>query len=208
MPNPFSEVTTMTETRVALITGASSGIGLALTKHLLSQGWSVVMADLQPPSQHEEAANDDEINLPLSLPLLSTKMDRKVLYFHTDVASFESQASTFQQAFNWHQRLDLAVLNAGITDRDDIFNSSSSSTTPPPRPDMSTFSVCLHAVYYGIKLFAHHAARNPTPGGRVIATASAAGLYPNPGIPQYTAAKHGVVGLVRALAPQAAKHNM
>lgn len=63
--------------------------------------------------------------------------------------------------------------------------------------------------YYGCKLAAHYmsldstAAGKPKPGGKIVMTASAAGIYPAPFVPQYGMAKTGLVGLVRALAPNA-----
>ena len=175
--------------KVALITGGASGIGLALTKHLLAKDWDVVIADVQKPPQ------DAGLNA------------EHTLFIRTDVSSFEDQAKTFQQAFEWRGHLDFAALNAGIDDRDDIFASIDVSK-PPQKPDMSTIDIDLHGVYYGIKLFAHYASRNPTPGGKIVVTSSVAGFYPNPGLPQYVAAKHGVIGLVRSLAPVAAPHNI
>jgi 15-hydroxyprostaglandin dehydrogenase (NAD) len=175
--------------KVALITGGSSGIGLALATHLLKKDWSVVLADLAPPPQDGD------------LPA------ERTLYIRTDVSSFDEQVELFSKAFKWHGRLDFAALNAGIEDQDDIF-ATIDTTRTPTKPNMSTFDVDLAAVYYGIKLFAHYAAQNPVPGGKVVATASLAGLYPSPGLPQYAAAKHGVVGLVRSLAPAAAPHNI
>jgi NAD(P)-dependent dehydrogenase (short-subunit alcohol dehydrogenase family) len=116
-----------------------------------------------------------------------------------NVASWEDQVRLFETAFKWQNRLDLAVLNAGIDDRDDIFHTIDADN-PPKKPNMTPFAINLTGVYYGIKLFAHYASKSAKPGGKIIVTASMAGFYANPGIPQYVATKHGVIGLVRSLA--------
>ncbi|KAJ7301855.1 hypothetical protein DFH08DRAFT_666605, partial [Mycena albidolilacea] len=101
-------------------------------------------------------------------------------------------------------RLDVAALNAGIDDRDCIFHAlRPSPALPPTKPNLHTFSVDLLGVYSGIKLFAHYALL-PLPtksssGSAIIVTASAAGLYALPTVPQYTVTKHMLVGLVRTL---------
>ena len=137
------------------------------------------------------------------------------LYVKCDVTSWDDQAAMFKQAYEWQGRLDFAALNAGIDDRDDIFNSVSSDTTKPPnKPNMKTIEVCLYGAYYGCKLAAHYmtldstAAGKSKTGGKIVATASAAGIYPGPLIPQYTAAKHGIVGLIRSVASRAALINI
>lgn len=174
---------------VALITGACSGIGLALTQHLLDKGWHIAMLDLQVPPP--------EVVLP----------DHSTLYLKTDVSLWSQQADAFAQAFAWRKRIDLAVLNAAIDDRDDIFNSINISQQPR-KPKSLTFEVNLIGVYYGIKLFAHYASRNPKPGGQIIMTSSGAGLYGSPPMPQYAATKAGVIALGRSLAPSAVQHNI
>lgn len=143
------------------------------------------MADINPP--------------PDTLP--------NTLFIQTDISSWSSQATLFQRAFEWHSRLDFCALNAGIDDRDDIFATiSSDSTKPPKQPNMKTIEVNLTGTYYGIKLAAHYMSLNqPKPGGKIVVTASAAGIYPLPVVPQYAASKHGLVGLVRSLAPVASK---
>ncbi|KAK5013348.1 hypothetical protein LTR60_003914 [Cryomyces antarcticus] len=162
-------------------TGASSGIGLALPKHLLSRQWAVVTADINPPP---------------------ADLGPSTLFVPCDVSSWEQQAALFARAFAWHDRLDFAALNAGIDDRDDIF-ASIDTTTSPREPNMQTFQTNFIAPYYGIKLCAHYMSRNAVPGGKIVVTASAAGLYALPAIPQYSATKHGLVGLTRSLAPLA-----
>ncbi|EME48933.1 hypothetical protein DOTSEDRAFT_95283, partial [Dothistroma septosporum NZE10] len=167
----------------AVITGASSGIGLALTEYLLARNWHVVMADLQAPPN-----------------LLNN-----TLFIATDISCWSSNASLFHQAYQWHSRLDFIALNAGIDDRDDIFNSI--SPTAPKEPSMKTFQTNLLGTYYGMKLAAHYlalaspASGKVRAGGKIVVTASAAGIYPLPNVPQYTATKHALIGLVRAMAP-------
>lgn len=79
---------------------------------------------------------------------------------------------------------------------------------------MQTIDVDLLGPYFGCKLAAHYlsldstAAGKPKPGGKIVITASAAGIYPAPFVPQYAMAKAGLVGLVRAFAPNAREVNI
>lgn len=105
---------------VAIVTGGSSGIGEALVHHLLSVGWKVVVADLQPP----KAPNPS------------------VLFARTDISSWDEQAEMFKKAYGWGQRLDFCALNAGVDDSDSIFNTLSRDITKPPsKPDTRCFDI-------------------------------------------------------------------
>jgi 15-hydroxyprostaglandin dehydrogenase (NAD) len=170
----------------AIVTGACSGIGLALTKHLLALGWHVFMADVNPPPE---------------------KLDNTT-FIRTDISSWTEQAALFKQAYDANGRLDFCGLNAGISDRDDIFNNISSDPSKPPQePDLKTIDVNFTGQYYGIKLAAHYmnldssAAGKKRVGGKIAVTSSGNGLFPISAVPIYCATKHALVGLVRSLGP-------
>ncbi|KAF5016145.1 hypothetical protein F66182_12272, partial [Fusarium sp. NRRL 66182] len=170
---------------VAIVTGGSSGIGLALVQHLVSLGWRVVISDIIPPTVSIE----------------------RTVFFPADIASWDQQAKLFEAAYAWGRRLDFCALNAGIDDRDDIFDSLSLDINKPPRqPNMKTIDVNLTGTYYGIKLAAHYMtipsenSGKAKPGGKIVLTSSGGGIFPIPALPQYSATKHALIGLVRALA--------
>ncbi len=64
----------------AIITGAASGVGLTLTRHLLSKGWVVVMVDVDPAGE-----------------ALAKEFGSTVLWSKTDVGSWESQLEMFEK---------------------------------------------------------------------------------------------------------------
>ncbi|OAP64279.1 hypothetical protein AYL99_00251 [Fonsecaea erecta] len=160
----------------AIITGGSSGIGDALVRYLCSLKWRVVIADINPPKES----------------LLDT------LFIRTDIASWDDQAEAFRQAYAWSGRLDFVALNAGVDGGEEIFSTLSYEADKlPSQPNARP--------YYGIKLATHYmtissiGAGKPSPGGKIVITASGGGIFPIPILPQYTASKHALVGMVRAL---------
>ncbi len=110
---------TMTTT-TAIVTGGSSGIGEALVQHLVSIKWRVVIADINAPK--------------VSIP--------ETIFIQTNIASWQEQADMFKQAYAWTKRLDFVALNAGVDDRDDIFNTLSNDVNKPPsQPNTRPFDV-------------------------------------------------------------------
>jgi len=169
---------------VAVITGAASGMGLALSRHLLDKGWRVVMADINLEKGQE----------------LERELGRNASFRQVDVCDWDQQAALFKHAFQWGgDRIDFLAANAGIDDKQSLY--AASDDLEPQKPNLKTLEVDLIAVYYGIWLFAHYARKNKLPGGKIVITGSAAGIYPMESNPQYTAAKHGLVGLTRAAGP-------
>src|SRR5271163_4480911 len=93
---------------VAIITGGASGIGLALTKHLLTKGYRVVMADVNTKAGTQ----------------LSAELGPDTLFHRTDVSSYAEQVELFKNAISWGgNRLDFFAANAGVDDRQNLFQS-------------------------------------------------------------------------------------
>lgn len=214
--------------KTAIVTGGCSGIGLALVRRLLHdfesnepQKWRVVIADVN-------AGAYDAIKS--TLPH-TTRKESRYLFVRTDVASWSGLVNLFKTAFEWpgegQGRIDFVACNAGIDDNalksglldDDDDDENGDEEAVPVQPDLKVLQVDLHSNFYATKLLVHYtrktrkrmtALQNGSPPEkwtpRLVVTASMAAQYPFFLIPQYTAAKHGCLGLVRALAPALLKY--
>lgn len=160
-------------------------MGEALTRELVNRGWFVAMADLKP--------NDD----------LLKDLGSSTSYHYTDVASYSSQASTFDAVYRTHGRIDALLANAGITDQSSLYIFRyRSSDTIPPAPNLSCTDVDWKGVVYGTQLAIHFMRKNePKPGGVIVATASIAGIHPHSTYAEYNGAKAAVINFVRGVAP-------
>jgi NAD(P)-dependent dehydrogenase (short-subunit alcohol dehydrogenase family) len=92
--------------------------------------------------------------------------------------------------------------------RDQLFTDELDSDGKLAQPDHRTLTVDLNAAVDTTKLAIHYLKKNGKQGGNIILTASIAGYLGFTGAPLYTAAKHGVVGLVRCLKAEVAKVNI
>jgi NAD(P)-dependent dehydrogenase (short-subunit alcohol dehydrogenase family) len=165
--------------KVALITGAARGIGEATARMLANSGACVVLGDLLP--EVEQVAKDISAAGGKACALLGSVGDPEYCKSLAALATEE------------YGRLDIAFNNAGIGGK------------PGPIEDLAVedwdnvIAINLNAVFYGIKYQIPEMLKNG--GGHIINTSSVLGLKP---IPQssieYTAAKHGVIGLTRQVA--------
>ena len=151
---------------VAVVTGAASGIGLAMTKHLLSKSYRVVMADV---NAHEGMR-------------ISSELGPNTMFHQADVSSYAQQAAVISGAFAWGgNRLDFFAANAGIDDRQSLYQDNESTKLGaggvPEQLNLKTLDVDLNAVIQGIWLFKYYARKNVgKKGGKIVVTSSAAGL--------------------------------
>lgn len=125
-------------------------------------------------------------------------------FFHADVSSYASQASAFLAVFKKWQRIDALLANAGIVDRSSIYilgHKNNEVDDIPPAPDTSCTDIDYKGFVYGVQLAIHFMRHNPgQKGGKVVGTASVAGIQPHPSYPEYNGAKAGVINFVRGVA--------
>jgi len=163
------------EDKVAIVTGAGSGMGRASALLFAEEGAKVICADV---SGHEEAAAEE--------------IGKNAIAVHTDVSKAEDVKAMIAAAVDTFGRLDVVFNNAGFnaphhpldeTD-DDLFD--------------RLVAVNLRGVFLGIK-YAVPALR-ASGGGSIINTASAMGLVGRKGIAAYGGTKGGVVALTMGAA--------
>ncbi len=187
------------ERPVALVTGAARGIGAASARRLASEGWAVVLVDIcedVPPLRYSLATKAD-------LDASVAACGEHAIGVVADVRDQGSLDAAVAAAVERFGGLDAAVAAAGVI----------GGGTPAWSIDEEAFrlniDVNLTGVWRTAKAAIPAMLRRPKPRhGRFVAIASAAGMRGNPTIADYTAAKHGVVGLVRSLALELGYHGI
>lgn len=169
--------------KVAIITGAAGGIGAAMAKRFVSEGASVVLADLS-----EEA-----------LATVARELDgQRVAICPVDVSSSEDVKRCVQVARDKFGGLDIMMANAGIEGR------VGPITEYPDEEFERVLRTNVQGAFYSIKYSAPAIAERG--GGAIVLTSSIAGLVAAQGLSAYVASKHAVMGLVKGaaleLAPQ------
>lgn len=167
--------------KIAMVTGASSGIGKACALALLADGWEVVLVGRRADALQETAQ-------------VAGAASSRAHVAAADVSDPAAVAKLFEDVRARHGRLDLLFNNAGIS-------------TPSKMPDETALedwqravNINLNGAYYCLSQ-AFGLMRHQTPqGGRIINNGSISAHAPRPGSIPYTATKHAVSGLTRAAA--------
>lgn len=161
--------------RVAVVTGAASGIGRAIAEALVQQGATVVAADMDP--RIEVAAAE--------IGAVARTLD---------VRDADAVQLLAEEVVATHGRVDILVNNAGVGPLAPV----SDLTIADYRWVMD---INYFGVVHGVKAFLPFLASNPE-GGHIVNTASLAGLVAGPGMTAYSASKFAVVAFTEALAAE------
>ncbi|OBF99070.1 mycofactocin-coupled SDR family oxidoreductase [Mycolicibacter sinensis] len=193
--------------KVALVTGAARGQGRAHAVRFAEEGADIIAVDL--------CRQLDSVAYPMSTPEdldetanLVEKTGRRIIAEQADVRDLEQLTAVVNNAVAELGRIDYVLANAGIGP---VFGDQSSQLAA----FVDAIDVMLNGVYFTVEaalpsLLAHG------DGGAVVITSSAAGLKSvgrgfatkSHGGAGYTAAKHGVVGLMRYYATTLAEHGI
>lgn len=174
--------------RVAIVTGAGTGIGKAAVLALLADGWRVVLAGRRSE--------------PLQAVVQASGAAGRTLAMPTDVSQPESVRALFDATVQAWGRVDLLFNNAGI------------NAPGVPLEDLSVqqwqdvVNINLSGMFYCIQnAFRVMKAQSPR-GGRIINNGSISSHAPRPNSIAYTATKHGVMGLTKAASLDGRKYDI
>jgi NAD(P)-dependent dehydrogenase (short-subunit alcohol dehydrogenase family) len=173
---------------VALVTGGGSGIGRAVARRLAGAGYVVVLS-----GRRRE---------PLEAALSELPPESGSFVVRADVAEPAGVEGLFDSVAERAGRLDLLVNNAGT------FGPSAPIDEYPDDGWTTTLGVNLTGAFLCARAAFRQMRRQRPSGGRIINNGSISAHVPRPNAVAYTASKHGMTGLTKALALEGRAHNI
>lgn len=179
----------MGETRkVALITGASRGIGKEIALNLAENGYNVSINYRTKAAEVDELKDDIE-----------KKYNVKCITVQGDVGNFEDSEKFVQETVDKLGTIDVLVNNAGITKDGLLMRMSEEDFTSVIDINLvGTFNVTRNVIPLMVK----------QKSGRIINISSVVGISGNAGQTNYSASKAGVIGFTKSLAKEVASRNI
>lgn len=172
--------------KLALVTGAGSGIGRATALLFAGLGARLVLCDRNPEGLQETAR-------------ILREKGVEVLTESVDVSDWAAMQALAARVHAKVGVLDILVNNAGVATSGDFLST--------PVEDWNwVFGINVMGVVHGCKLFGQRMAQNG--GGHIVNIASAAGYYAAPEMSAYSASKHAVMGLSESLRLEMAEYGI
>lgn len=167
--------------KVAIVTGAGSGIGAAIARRLAASGARVVAWDISPPA----------------LDALASQLGSEHLFFGVDLGVDAEVAAKGLESIHAAGQIDILVNNAGITGPNGVM------WKYPADAWRKVFDVNVHGVYAACRTIVPHM-RERGVAGRIVNVASVAGKEGNPNASAYSASKAAVIALTKSLGKELA----
>ena len=181
--------------KVALITGAGSGIGAATARLMVAEGAAVALVGL--PAAGVEAVADE-----------LARAGDSALALPADVASGEQMASAVERTVSHFGRLDIVVASAGIQMHQEDVNLHELPEAIWDRTHdvnyRGVYLTCKHALAHFVK----QGATGANAGGAIVIVSSVTAMNGRSANPAYSSGKHGLIGLNRYIAVHYAKHGV
>lgn len=164
--------------KIAIVTGAGSGIGRAVAIALYQEGWSVVLAGRREKQLIETAYSCD---------------GKRILVVPTDINNPESVINLFSQTMKTFGRLDLLFNNAGVgAPAKPLEELTLEEWQRVINTNLTGAFLCIQEAF---KIMKH---QDPL-GGRIINNGSISAHVPRPHSAPYTASKHAITGLTKSI---------
>lgn len=173
--------------KVALVTGASRGIGKAIALELAQRGFNIAVNDIELPPEGEQAL--EEIK----------RMGRKVTFVKADVSKYEEVERMVKEVVEKLGRVDVLVNNAGINIDKLLVNMT-------PEQWQRVIDIDLTGTYNCTKAVLPYMIQQG--GGRIVNISSMSALDGAIGQANYAAAKGGVVSFTKTIAREYAQYNI
>ncbi len=186
------------EGKSALITGGARNIGLAIAKDLASRGASVAIVDICHDLKTIPYGMSSPHDLEKGIGELS-ELGGKVLGLTCDVRREDDVKAAVQEVIETFGHLDILVNNAGVVSLFSIEQISEAAWD-------EVVDVCLKGAFLCCKHVLPHMIKRQS--GKIVNISSVAGMRGLGLSVHYCAAKHGVLGLTKALAMEVADHNI
>ena len=177
------------ENKIALVTGASRGIGASIALTLAQEGADVAINYVGKENFNDAVAVQQSINA----------LGRRAFLVEGNVADFASAAAMAEQVIEEFGRIDILVNNAGIN-RDNLLIRMKEEEWD------SVLAVDLKGVFNTTRAVAKYMMKQRS--GKIISIASVVGIAGNAGQANYAAAKAGVIGFTKSVAKELAARNI
>lgn len=178
----------MLEGKVAVVTGGTRGIGLAIVKAFLEEGASVALFGSRPETVDKALAT-----------IKAENADAPVIGLSPDLGNYAEIEKAMQEVKNHFGKIDILANNAGVSARESIY-------TYDPMAFDKVINLNVNSVFYCSKAVAPYMKEQG--GGSIINTSSMVSIYGQAAGCSYPASKFAVNGMTKSLARELGRDNI